>query len=678
MPSLLPGFENDVFISYRHNDNLDGWVTEFVQALERELKTIIKEPLTIYFDKNPHDGLLETHHVDKSLEGKLKSLVFIPILSQTYCDPKSYAWNNEFCPFHAAAQTDPMGRDIRLSNGNTGSRLLPVKIHDLDADDIAIIERELGAPLRSVEFIYKEPGVNRPLKASDRKTDNHNKTDYGNQVNKLANAIKEILKGIQRPQDQPLTVAALAAARVEKSIVVLPFVNMSVDPEQEYFSDGLTEDITTELSRLHDLLVISRSSAMTFKNSNKKIWEIARELNVSYVLEGSVRKSGNQLRITAQLIDAEKDGHLWAEKYDGTRDDVFDIQEKVSRAIVNELKVKLNARENNHLAARSMKSAEAYDYYLRARRELIQWNEPSFEKALKFLNEALVLEGPCALIYGAMAYVFWSYSNIGIDVDRNTRLTEEYVARTFAIDSTSPDAHLALALLNFAFRGRVPDGLRSLRKVIEVRPNDFDALMWSSVGYYMLGKPGLALPYHEKMNRVDPTSVVGICLPALAAFYQGNFRDALEPTARANSLEPTNFFYIIFEIVVLGCLGEFQRARKFALEHIKEDSKDQMNKFYQLCVHVIDQNKAGIERTLTPEFVAYSKRDPQWSHFIAQVFSFAGYKEETFEWIDNAVNQSFCNYPLLSGNDPIHTLLAGDPRFEALLVRMKGMWEGFE
>ncbi len=113
MPSLIPTFEYYIFISYRHNDNLDGWVTEFEQNLEKELRGTIKEPLTIYFDKNPHDGLLETHNVDKSLEGKLKCLIFIPIISQTYCDPKSFAWQHEFVAFNKLAKEDQFGRDIR-------------------------------------------------------------------------------------------------------------------------------------------------------------------------------------------------------------------------------------------------------------------------------------------------------------------------------------------------------------------------------------------------------------------------------------------------------------------------------------------------------------------------------------------------------------------------------------
>src|SRR6267142_5006776 len=164
MVPSLPGSEYHIFISYRHNDNRSGWVTDFVSALREELATTIKEPVSLYFDTNPHDGLLETHNVEKSLEGKLKCRIFIPIISQTYCDTKSFAWQHELCAFNKMAKEDQFGRDIKLSNGNVTSRILPIKIHDLDAEDKALLEKELDGVLREIEFIYKEAGVNRPLK----------------------------------------------------------------------------------------------------------------------------------------------------------------------------------------------------------------------------------------------------------------------------------------------------------------------------------------------------------------------------------------------------------------------------------------------------------------------------------------------------------------------------------
>jgi len=144
MPSLIPGYEYDIFISYPQKDNKhDGWVTEFVNQLKGELEATFKEDISIYFDENPSDGLLETHSVDKSLEGKLKCLIFMPIISQTYCDSKSFAWQHEFCAFNKLAKEDQFGRDIKLSNGNVTSRILPVKIYDLDPEDKTILENEL-------------------------------------------------------------------------------------------------------------------------------------------------------------------------------------------------------------------------------------------------------------------------------------------------------------------------------------------------------------------------------------------------------------------------------------------------------------------------------------------------------------------------------------------------------
>src|SRR5688572_16706816 len=202
MPSLLPGFEYDIFISYRHNDNRSGWVTDFVNALQEELASTIKDPLSIYFDKNPHDGLLETDSVDKSLEGKLKCLIFIPIISQTYSDPKSFAWQHEFCAFNKLSQQDELGRDIKLANGNVKSRILPVKIHDLDSEDKIVIENEIGGALRAIEFIFKSPGVNRPLRLlEEHPQDNLNKTFYRDQVNKVANAIKAIIQAVKVPSN---------------------------------------------------------------------------------------------------------------------------------------------------------------------------------------------------------------------------------------------------------------------------------------------------------------------------------------------------------------------------------------------------------------------------------------------------------------------------------------------
>ena len=198
MSSIIPGFEYDIFISYRQKDNkLGGWVTDFVQNLKGELESTFKEEVSVYFDTNPYDGLLETHDVSASLKDKLKCLVFIPIISRTYCDPKSFAWEHEFSAFVDLASQDQFGLKIKLAYGNVSNRVLPVRIHDLDMEDINLCETVLGSPLRCVDFIYKEPGVNRSLTPKDDERKNLNGTIYRNQINKVALAAKEIIQALK-------------------------------------------------------------------------------------------------------------------------------------------------------------------------------------------------------------------------------------------------------------------------------------------------------------------------------------------------------------------------------------------------------------------------------------------------------------------------------------------------
>jgi len=217
MPSIIPGYEYDIFISYRQKDNKgDRWVSNFVDALKAELESTFKEDVTVYFDINPHDGLLETHDVGESLKEKLKCLIFIPVISRTYCDPRSFAWEHEFIAFVKQASKEQFGIKVKLPGGNVANRVLPIRIHDLDNEDLKLCESVLGGVLRGIEFIYKEPGVNRPLTPEDNEKINLNATRYRNQINKISLGIKDIIQSMKTPLDPDLETSKEIQADIDE------------------------------------------------------------------------------------------------------------------------------------------------------------------------------------------------------------------------------------------------------------------------------------------------------------------------------------------------------------------------------------------------------------------------------------------------------------------------------
>ena len=199
MASIIPGYEYDIFISYRQKDNKhDGWVSEFVDNLKGELETMFKDEVSVYFDVNPSDYLLESYDVNASLKDKLKSLVFVPIISRTYCDPRSFAWDNELKAFIKMATEDRFGFKIKLSSGNVANRVLPIRIHDLEIADTRLFESVVGGVIRSIDFVYKETGVNRQLRAKDDDIiKSPGQVLYRDQVNKVALTIKEIIESMK-------------------------------------------------------------------------------------------------------------------------------------------------------------------------------------------------------------------------------------------------------------------------------------------------------------------------------------------------------------------------------------------------------------------------------------------------------------------------------------------------
>ena len=686
MSSIIEGYNYDIFISYRQKDNKgDRWVSEFVETLKTELESTFKEEISVYFDINPHNGLLETHDVDESLKEKLKCLIFIPIISRTYCDPKSFAWEHEFKAFVEQVSKDQFGLKVKLPNGNVASRVLPIRIYDLDASDIKLCESVLGGVLRGVDLIYKSPGVNRPLLSREENPkDNLNHTNYRDQINKVANSIKEIARGLKgelmefesKPEEVVSTIEKPAIQ--EKSIIVLPFENISSDPDQEYFSDGLTEEIITDLSHIHDLLVISRNSAMTFKGTKKKTKEIANEMNVRYVLEGSVRKSGNNLRIIAQLIDSINDSHIWAEKYVGTLDDIFDIQERVSQSIANALKIKLGSKEKLKIQERMIENVVAYDYYLRACREIMTFSKERLEDGLNYLQKGIDIIGDNSLIYAAIAYVHFQLANIGIEQEDNIKRAEVISSKALGLNPDLAEAHLVLANI-YLLNGNIRKSILHFNRAHTNKPDDPEIMMWLCVLLYEIGKTDAAISLADKCIKIDhPTNSMYYFLKGVILFFMGQFDRSLELILKVYDKFPENGMWQFWKSLVLIYNDRPHDCYKFIDESVKEPGQDIMVQLTIFLKYIIKSDRDKIISLLTPDFIQATRRDSQLSSHMAAFYSYLDEKDKSLEWLENAVDHGFINYPFFNEYDKLLNNIRGEERFKKLMERVKYEWENFE
>ncbi|HTE29069.1 MAG TPA: tetratricopeptide repeat protein [Chryseolinea sp.] len=556
MPSILSGYAYDIFISYRHKDDRgEHWVTEFVRSLKTELEKTFKEEITIYFDANPGDGLLETHNVEKSLDDKLNSLVFIPILSQTYCDTKSYAWASEFCAFNHRAINDPFGRDIKVRNGNTASRILPIIINDLDQEDTDLIERQLQTRVRSVDFIFRSQGVNRPLRREDKRLENTSRLSYRDQINKVANAIKELIDGMKSPDriNQGSATSSVSAGNGmgersanmrsqndhslgERSIAILPFKSLSHDVSQEYFADGIAENILIQLAGLRNLRVISRSSVMRYRKTTKSAPEIAQELGVKFLLEGSAQSSGNKVRINVHLVDAWQDHHVWAKTFTENLDDIFAIQAQVAEAVARELQASFQPEDNQKLNEKPTSNLEAYDLFLKGRHAFNQWGVDGYRTATEYFERALKKDPDFKLAYSYLASCYSARMSWNGDLSPAASLQHinTYLEEAFKRGATDND-YLTKVFVAFFVEKDFAAAGRFLDKAIELGPNNAAVYYTGSYLMCMTGKFDAALKLIRKAQALEPNSVsyfnyYGIYLYLTKAYDEAilNFLEAIK------------------------------------------------------------------------------------------------------------------------------------------------------
>jgi len=668
MPSFVPGYEYDIFISYRQKDNKgDGWVSEFVESLKTELESTFKEEISVYFDINPHDGLLETHDVDDSLKEKLKCLIFIPIISRTYCDPTSFAWEHEFKAFVEQASKDQFGLKVKLPNGNVASRILPVQIYDLDNNDTELFESVIGGVLRSIEFIYKSAGVNRPLRAKeDHPQDNVNKTYYRDQINKVANTVKEIITAIKNSSQhekatEPILQSEQAPTRKShktrniifgsfililillgflfipklfkpseehvKSIAVLPFFNDSPDQENEYFINGIMDEILNNLQSIRDLSVVSRTSVEQYRGSDKPpIPEIARKLNVNYIVEGSGQKYGSTFRLRVQLIDGVKDKHLWAESYEREiqeTKDIFSIQTTIAEAIASELKTAITPEVRQQIGKTPDANLEAYDAYLKA---LFFYERGGFagedtQRAIQSFQESIGLDSTFALPWTYLSMCYWRLSS-------TTNSPEWMEAKRTAEKALELDPNSAIAIVNIAeILDNEYDFAAAEEKIklaLQTDPDNQYVLRNASRFYTKLGKFDEGISYCKQALQNNPNNrtVLGYLIDAY--FYNGQLDEAMETFIKFKEIGYfgfDNYYKILLE------QAEFNRI----INEPAIEESEYLHDIFMAAAHLALGHKNQCEEILNR---LIEENIP--SYWIAFAYAYGNIPEKVNNWLEKS------------------------------------------
>ncbi|MEO5611651.1 MAG: TIR domain-containing protein [Sphingomicrobium sp.] len=441
--------------------------------------------------------------------------------------------------------------------------------------------------------------------------------------------IDDLLEAIAKTADNSAPANASEAAIEPKatrgpSVCVLPFVNMSGDPEQEYFSDGITEDIITDLSKVSALLVIARNTSFTFKGRVMDVKEVAQALDVSHVLEGSVRKAGDRVRITGQLIDATTGGHLWADRYDRDLTDIFAIQDEISKAIVAALRVKLLPGEKKAIETRGTASVEAYNLYLMARQ---QWTDGGIgdirrqEAIVRICKQAISFDADYAQAWALMALSqsqmrFWH----GMDAD------PQFAAeRALAINPNLAEAHCVKAHL-LEEEGRPAEATAEIETAVRLDPESWEVNREAARLIFRQGRIADSIPYFEKAAALMESDWHNPSM--LITCYQGigapdkllhAARMVSERTEKAIAKDPSNTAVLAAGASALAIVGEEQRARDWIERALLLDPDNIIMRYNLACAltsqlddpdRAIDVLEPYFAMTVSATHIRHAEVDP--------------------------------------------------------------------
>ena len=722
MSSIIGGYNYDIFISYRQKDNkYDGWVTEFVDNLKKELEATFKEEITVYFDINPHDGLLETHDVDASLNEKLKCLLFIPIISRTYCDLKSFAWEHEFKAFVELASHDQFGLKVKLPNGNVASRVLPVQIHDLNVGDKLTVEKELQGYLRAIEFIYKEPGVNKPLSADDDEKKNLNSTKYRLQINKVANAIDEIISGLRDKSSIPvrekthdkeapgvmisetgrcikpkpfkrsrlrliagitIPVVLLAVAGIllfikpikvtgerdlEKSVALISFRNLTGNVANNYLADMHREALYQELGKLSivqkSLTVVGPMTTSRIEKSRQGESNEKGDLGVDYLVEGSVLGSGDSAEIIIRLIQlGHEEKFIWAKNFPVNTLNILNLHHNIAFQLAQGIGLGIGSGDSLKIPQPGIVNPQSYEAYSRGMHQLELSTDEGIKKGLEYLLEAFEIspDDPFANAGLALGYLTIAHSNL--DPGDALARGEELALKALKLDSTIAEVHAALAMA-FLYRSwKYDESEKHFKRALELNPNLDMAHYHYSWGLLLWGRIDEAIKEHQLAKRYDPYNPLHTAWLGGMYDFAGRYHDAVNEAL--NSFKIQQDYPIGY--LVLGRAYRHMGRKEEAISMHKKLAELYPSQNTPLCLtyvatgHLDEAEKilAELEKKPVNALNAYNR---------ARIYAIMGRKDEAFKWLAYEPHHSTVAWAAVIDD---FKLLHGDPRWQEFLKRV--------
>ncbi len=453
------------------------------------------------------------------------------------------------------------------------------------------------------------------------------------------------------------------------SLAVLPLENLSHDPDQEYFADGMTEALITDIAKIKNLRVISRTSVMRYKGTKKPLSQIARELNVDVVVEGSVQRSGDRVRIDAQLIDARNDRNLWTESYQSDLNDVLALQDNVARAIAGEVRVQLTPQESASLSKSRTVNPRAYESYLQGR---YFWNKRTpgdLNAAIKSFNEAIAIDPTYAMAYAGLAD---SYSLLSVYGEVSPReampMAKAAANRALEIDDTVAEAQATLADIQWAYDWDSAKAEAGFRHALALNPNYASAHQWYAVFLSNHGRHAEAIAEIERARELDPLSLIIQANAGFDYYYARQYEQAIEVLQRAVEREP-NFWVSHLMLgqtyLAMGRMAdatsEFERAKSLSPESVRVSS--------MLGLAYAKTGRQAEARKVVDEMLSLSRKRYVSPALIAIVQIGLGEKGKAFNLLDKACTER-SDWMIFLNTDPLFDPLRADPRFRDLLMRV--------